>query len=97
MLTRNVLSVGYGLSETSPAVSIDPIGVDNFSDTLGLPLPSTEISIQDDQGNQLGFNKPGEICIRGPQVMKGYWNNIKETKQSNDLKMDGLKQETLAL
>ncbi len=78
-ITGNVLSVGYGLSETSPAVSIDPIGVDKFSDSLGLPLPSTEISIQDDKGNLLQFNEPGEICIRGPQVMKGYWNNDEET------------------
>ena len=79
-ITGNVLSVGYGLSETSPAASIDPIGVEKFSDSLGLPLPSTEISIQDDQGNLLDFNIPGEICIRGPQVMKGYWNNNEETK-----------------
>ena len=80
-ITGNVLSVGYGLSETSPAVSIDPIGEDKFSDTLGLPLPSTEISIQDDKGNHLDFNKPGEICIRGPQIMKGYWNNKQETNK----------------
>ena len=80
-VTGCVLSVGYGLSETSPAASIDPIGVNYFSDTLGLPLPSTEISIQDENGNFLEPNKPGEICIRGPQVMKGYWNNEKETKK----------------
>ena len=79
--TGNVLSVGYGLSETSPAASIDPIGASEFSDTLGLPLPSTEISIQDDNGNYINFNEPGEICIRGPQVMKGYWNNVEETKR----------------
>ena len=85
--TGNVLSVGYGLSETSPAASIDPIGVDKFSDTLGLPLPSTEISIQDDQGNHLDFNEPGEICIRGPQVMKGYWSNEEET--NNVMTSDG--------
>ena len=86
-ITGNVLSVGYGLSETSPAASIDPIGVDKFSDSLGLPLPSTEISIQDDNGNHLGFNEPGEICIRGPQVMKGYWKNQKET--SSVISSDG--------
>ena len=86
-VTGNVLSVGYGLSETSPAASIDPIGVNKFSDTLGLPLPSTEISIQDDQGNHLDFNEPGEICIRGPQVMKGYWNNVEET--NNVMTSDG--------
>ena len=80
-VTGNVLSVGYGLSETSPAASIDPIGVDKFSDSLGLPLPSTEISIQDENEKHLNFNEPGEICIRGPQVMKGYWNNEEETKK----------------
>ena len=80
LVTKNVLSVGYGLSETSAAASIDPIGVEKFSDSLGLPLPSTEISIQDDNGKHLNFNEPGEICIRGPQVMKGYWNNTEETK-----------------
>ncbi len=81
-VTGNVLSVGYGLSETSPAACIDPIGFDKFSDSLGLPLPSTEISIQDDNGKHLGINEPGEICIRGPQVMKGYWNNLEETKKA---------------
>ena len=82
------MSVGYGLSETSPAASIDPIGgVDRFSDSLGLPLPSTEISIQDDEGKHLNFNEPGEICIRGPQVMKGYWNNAEET--SNVMTSEG--------
>ena len=87
LVTKNVLSVGYGLSETSPAASIDPIGVEKFSDSLGLPLPSTEISIQDDNGRHLNFNKPGEICIRGPQVMKGYWNNTEET--NNVMTSDG--------
>jgi len=86
-VTGNVLSVGYGLSETSPAASIDPIGEYDFSDSLGLPLPSTEISIQNDEGNHLNFNEPGEICIRGPQVMKGYWKNELETK--NALTSDG--------
>ena len=85
--TNCVLSVGYGLSETSPAACIDPIGRKEFSDTLGLPLPSTEISIQDNEGNHLDFNLPGEICIRGPQVMKGYWNNEEETK--NAITSDG--------
>ena len=87
IVTDCVLSVGYGLSETSPAACIDPIGSKNFSDSLGLPLPSTEVSIQDDEGNHLDFNQPGEICIRGPQVMKGYWNNEEET--INSITSDG--------
>ena len=58
-----------------------------FSDSLGLPLPSTEISIQNEDGKHLDFDEPGEICIRGPQVMKGYWNNIDET--NNVMTSDG--------
>lgn len=81
-ITGCVLSVGYGLSETSPAASMDPIDGEKFSDTIGLPLPSTEFSIQDLGGNQLGSEEVGEICIRGPQVMKGYWNNEEETKNA---------------
>ena len=82
-ITGCVLTVGYGLSETSPAASIDPvdpINIKEFSDTIGLPLPSTEFSIQDTDGNKLDVEEVGEICIRGPQVMKGYWNNEEETK-----------------
>ncbi len=69
--------VGYGLSETAPAASIDPVDGKTFSDTIGLPLPSTEMSIQDDKGKILSAEKEGEICIRGPQVMRGYWSNKK--------------------
>ena len=79
--------VGYGLSETAPAASIDPVDGKTFSDTIGLPLPSTEMSIQDDKGKILSAEKEGEICIRGPQVMRGYWNNEKDTK--NVLTKDG--------
>ena len=79
-VTGCVLLVGYGLSETAPAASIDPIGRNSFSDTIGLPLPSTEMSIQDDKGKVLSAGEVGEICIRGPQVMRGYWNNEADTK-----------------
>ena len=79
-ITGCVMIVGYGLSETAPAASIDPINREKFSDTIGLPLPSTEMSIQDDKGKILSTEEEGEICIRGPQVMRGYWKNEKDTK-----------------
>ena len=85
--TGCLLVVGYGLSETAPAASIDPVDGKSFSDTIGLPLPSTEMSIQNDKGKILSVGEEGEICIRGPQVMRGYWNNEKDTKKA--LTQDG--------
>ncbi|WP_109482022.1 long-chain fatty acid--CoA ligase [Paraburkholderia sp. C35] len=70
---------GYGLSETSPCVTCNPTTVTEYSGTIGLPLPSTEISIRDDDGNELPAGQAGELCIRGPQVMAGYWNRPDET------------------
>ena len=70
---------GYGLSETSPSATCNPTDSDAFSGTIGLPLPSTEVSIRDDDGNELPLGQPGEICLRGPQVMAGYWNRPDET------------------
>ncbi|MCF2132806.1 MULTISPECIES: long-chain fatty acid--CoA ligase [Burkholderiaceae] len=70
---------GYGLSETSPCVTCNPATSTEYTGTIGLPLPSTEVSIRDDEGNELPLGQPGEICIRGPQVMAGYWNRPGET------------------
>jgi len=70
---------GYGLTETSPIASANPLTSEQFSDSVGVPLPSTEITIRDDEGRPLGVDEVGEICIRGPQVMKGYWKNPEET------------------
>ena len=70
---------GYGLSETSPSATCNPTDSEAFSGTIGLPLPSTEVSIRDDDGNELPLGQPGEICLRGPQVMAGYWNRPDET------------------
>lgn len=70
---------GYGLSETSPSATCNPTDSDAFSGTIGLPLPSTEVAIRDDDGNDVPLGQPGEICIRGPQVMAGYWNRPDET------------------
>ncbi|WP_454765054.1 long-chain-fatty-acid--CoA ligase [Cupriavidus campinensis] len=70
---------GYGLSETSPSATCNPTDTDVFSGTIGLPLPSTEVAIRDDDGNDVPLGQPGEICLRGPQVMAGYWNRPDET------------------
>ncbi|MGA7811505.1 long-chain fatty acid--CoA ligase [Caballeronia sp.] len=70
---------GYGLSETSPSVTCNPTTATEYTGTIGLPLPSTEISIRDDDNNELAPGQPGEVCIRGPQVMAGYWNRPDET------------------
>ncbi|MFM0158490.1 long-chain fatty acid--CoA ligase [Paraburkholderia sediminicola] len=77
--THTPIIEGYGLSETSPCVTCNPVTVTEYSGTIGLPLPSTEISIRDDDGNEVPLGQPGEICIRGPQVMAGYWNRPDET------------------
>ncbi|SEM90469.1 long-chain acyl-CoA synthetase [Stigmatella aurantiaca] len=81
-LTRVPLIEGYGLSETSPVVTSNLPDATEYSGTIGLPLPSTELSIRDDEGKELPLGQPGEICIRGPQVMAGYWNRPDETAQA---------------
>lgn len=70
---------GYGLSETSPVATCNPSDNDTFTGTIGLPVPSTEIAILDDSGQPLPLGQVGEIAIRGPQVMIGYWNRPEET------------------
>ena len=69
----------YGLTETSPAATINPLDMHEFNGAIGLPISSTEISIRDDDGCEVPTTQIGEICIRGPQVMKGYWNRADET------------------
>jgi long-chain acyl-CoA synthetase len=70
---------GYGLSETSPVATVNRPDLTEFTGTIGLPIPSTEVSIRDDDGREVSMGEPGEICIRGPQVMAGYWNRPEET------------------
>jgi long-chain acyl-CoA synthetase len=77
--THTPIVEGYGLSETSPSVTCNPVTATEYTGTIGLPLPSTEISIRDDAGNELPIGEAGEICIRGPQVMAGYWQRPEET------------------
>ena len=69
----------YGLTETSPAATINPLDLHEFNGSIGMPISSTEVSIRDDSGAEVPVTQVGEICIRGPQVMKGYWNRPDET------------------
>ncbi|MBT4962679.1 MAG: AMP-binding protein [Francisellaceae bacterium] len=80
-VTKRPLLEAYGLTETSPAVCINPMTLNSFSGSIGLPIPSTEISIRDDKDQELGFNQAGELLVRGPQVMRGYWNQEEETNK----------------
>jgi long-chain acyl-CoA synthetase len=80
-VTGVALSEGYGLSETSPTLTCNPADTDKFSGSIGIPVPSTYISIRDDDGNEVALGQPGEICAKGPQVMAGYWNRPDETAQ----------------
>ncbi|MDH3670979.1 MAG: long-chain-fatty-acid--CoA ligase [Gammaproteobacteria bacterium] len=69
----------YGLTETSPGICVNPLTITDYTGSIGVPISSTEVSIQDDDGNELGIGDVGEICARGPQVMRGYWNRPEET------------------
>ena len=81
-LTGCALLEAYGLSETSPAATINPWNGKHQIGSIGLPLPSTDIKILDDNMKEVKVGEPGEIAIKGPQVMKGYWNRPEETKKS---------------
>jgi long-chain acyl-CoA synthetase len=72
---------GYGLSETSPVATANRLDLKDYTGTIGLPIPSTEIAIRDDDGRDVPIGERGEICIRGPQVMAGYWQRPEETAQ----------------
>jgi long-chain acyl-CoA synthetase len=81
-MTGKPLIEAYGLTETSPAACINPLSLQEFNGSIGLPIPSTDVSIRDDDGNEVPHGTVGEICIRGPQVMKGYWNQPDETAKT---------------
>ena len=78
-VTGSIVSQGWGLTETSPIATANPVGLE-FNGSVGLPVPSTDISIRDDAGKELAVNGIGEICVFGPQVMRGYWNRPDETE-----------------
>lgn len=81
-ITNIPITEAYGLTETSPAVTINPFYVDQFNGSIGLPISSTDISIRNDEGDELPVGEKGELCIKGPQVMAGYWKREDETKKS---------------
>ena len=79
-VTGTPLLQAYGLTETSPAATINPLHMHDFNGAIGLPISSTEVEIRDDAGKAVPLGQVGEICIRGPQVMKGYWQRPMETE-----------------
>ena len=81
-ITGTPIIEGYGLSETSPVATANRVDIKEFTGTIGLPIPSTEVQILDDDGNPVPLGQTGEIAIRGPQVMAGYWNRADETAKS---------------
>ncbi|ELY6212054.1 long-chain-fatty-acid--CoA ligase FadD [Cronobacter dublinensis] len=80
-LTGQFLLEGYGLTECSPLVSVNPHDIDYHSGSIGLPVPSTEVKLIDDDGNEVAPGEPGELCIKGPQVMLGYWQRPDATDE----------------
>jgi long-chain acyl-CoA synthetase len=83
-VTRVTLVEAYGLTETSPAAIINPLDLAEYNGAIGLPISSTDVQLRDDSGKEVGIGPPGEICIKGPQVMKGYWNMASETAKVLD-------------
>ncbi len=80
-VTGKVLLEGYGLTEASPVVAACPVDISGYKGTIGLPLPSTDVKIIDDSGETLMSGETGELCVRGPQVMLGYWQRPDETQK----------------
>ena len=80
-VTGVALVEAYGLTETSPAVTINPLDLKAFNHSIGLPISSTEVSIRDDDGIEQAIGQRGELCVRGPQVTPGYWNRPEETRR----------------
>ena len=80
-VTGRHIKEAYGLSETSPALTINPLDNDEFHSSIGIPIPSTDISIRDEDGNELEQGEEGELCAKGPQVMRGYWRRDDATAE----------------
>ncbi|WP_353619307.1 long-chain fatty acid--CoA ligase [Ochrobactrum sp. SFR4] len=81
-MTGCLITEGYGLSETSPVATANVLNATEFSGTIGLPVPGSDVAIRDDDGNDVPLGEVGEVCVRGPQVMKGYWNRPEETTKA---------------
>ncbi len=80
-ITDTVIIEGYGLSETSPVITSNPLDLTEFRGSIGLPLQNTDVSLRDDDNREVPIGESGELCVRGPQVMSGYWNNPDKTAQ----------------
>lgn len=80
-ITGRHIKEGYGLSETSPVLTMNPMGMSDFKSSIGVPIPSTDISLRDDDGNVVAQGEEGELCAKGPQVMKGYWRREDATAE----------------
>lgn len=80
-VTGHPLIEAYGLTETSPAACVNPMTLKEYNGYIGLPIPSTSVEIKDDEGKNLALGEIGEICIKGPQVMQGYWNRPQDTQE----------------
>jgi len=85
-VTGCVLIEAYGLTETSPAVCMNPLTLKDYNGAIGLPVPSTIVSIQNESGDHVAQGETGELCVQGPQVMRGYWQRPEETAKSIDAK-----------
>ncbi|TWH10844.1 MULTISPECIES: long-chain fatty acid--CoA ligase [Pseudoxanthomonas] len=83
-VTGVTLVEAYGLTETSPAACINPLDLKEFNGSIGLPIPSTDVCIKDEDGKEVALGEIGELCIKGPQVMKGYWQRPEETAKAID-------------
>jgi len=83
-VTGKPLIEAYGLTETSPAATINPLNLPEYNGSIGLPVPSTDLILRDDEGNTVDLGQRGEICIKGPQVMAGYWKRPDETAKVID-------------
>jgi len=83
-VTGVTLVEAYGLTETSPAACMNPMDLEDYNGAIGLPIPSTDACVKDDGGKQLPVGEIGELCIRGPQVMAGYWQRPEETAKVID-------------
>ncbi|MER2178427.1 MAG: AMP-binding protein, partial [Stenotrophomonas maltophilia] len=83
-VTGVTLVEAYGLTETSPAACINPLDLAEYNGAIGLPIPSTDACVKDDAGKTLAVGEVGELCIKGPQVMKGYWQRPEDTAQAVD-------------
>ncbi|RZF21586.1 long-chain-fatty-acid--CoA ligase [Halobacteriovorax vibrionivorans] len=81
-ITKSSVVEGYGLTEASPVVTCNPVDGRDIAGSIGIPLPSTDIKIVDEQENELGLNEEGELCVKGPQVMQGYWKQEEETAKT---------------